>query len=747
VSWVVADGVPERVCADALRVRQILINLTGNAVKFTDRGEVALRVALAAADPLMLRFEVRDSGIGMSAACSATCSRRTRSRIPAPRAASAAPALAWRSASSWWNCWAARSACSVGQRHHFPLLDSMQACIARANRPGHRAACAAAPAPARQFRVLIAEDNRTNQMVAAGMLAMNGCVCEFAADGVEAVRAAQRDRFDLILMDCSMPEMDGYEATAHIRLAEQALGRRTPLIAMTANTQIGDAEKCLAAGMDDYLAKPITLVELRHKLEKWLPHADAGGPANSAAARTHRAPAARRRPGTARPGVFDKLREVLGDSLPHAVTPYLEDMPACLDELAQAVRSGDMHTAAHPRPRLKGASGNFGAEALAQLALQAEQLAAAGQPERIAPLLQPLNEQYLAVAAFLRAELSHAAATSLHLSDELPQVLVVDDDRSTRSTLRHTLQRDGFRVEEASDGQQALAMLARFQPDVILMDAMMPVMDGFTACARMQELPNAADIPVLMITALQDNSSVERAFAAGASDYIPKPIHYAVLSQRVRRIIEANRAEKRIRHLAYNDVLTNLPNRTLFFELLAKSIDHARSSGSKRRCCSWTWTASNTSTTTSATPSATACCKPWPSACARPCVPTTPWRAWAATNSPWCSMSSTARLRPPRRRTTSCAPCPRPSRSTATRSSSPPASASPCSRTTAATSPRWSSMPTAPCTAPSAPTPASSSTNRRWSTRSPSTCGWRATCAAPWSSSTSWKSITSRRPA
>jgi diguanylate cyclase (GGDEF)-like protein len=111
------------------------------------------------------------------------------------------------------------------------------------------------------------------------------------------------------------------------------------------------------------------------------------------------------------------------------------------------------------------------------------------------------------------------------------------------------------------------------------MDAVMPVMDGFTACARLQELPGGSSIPVLMITALQDNSSVERAFAAGASDYIPKPIHYAVLSQRVRRIIEANRAEKRIRHLAYNDVLTNLPNRTLFFELLGKSIEHARNAG------------------------------------------------------------------------------------------------------------------------------------------------------------------------
>ncbi|MYM92156.1 response regulator, partial [Rugamonas sp. FT82W] len=161
-------------------------------------------------------------------------------------------------------------------------------------RPPVGAPAAALPAPAltpvpmpeRQFRVLVAEDNRTNQMVAAGMLAMNGCVCEFAADGVEAVRAAQRERFDLILMDCSMPEMDGYEATAHIRLAELAMGRRTPLVAMTANTQAGDAEKCLAAGMDDYLAKPITLVELRHKLEKWLPH---GGPLATPA--QHAAPA------------------------------------------------------------------------------------------------------------------------------------------------------------------------------------------------------------------------------------------------------------------------------------------------------------------------------------------------------------------------------------------------------------------------------------------------------------------------
>ncbi|HEX5342453.1 MAG TPA: EAL domain-containing protein [Duganella sp.] len=592
VSWTIANDVPERVCADALRVRQILINLTGNAVKFTDRGEVALRVTLASADPLKLRFEVRDTGIGMSAEVQRHLFEAYSQPDPGATRRFGGTGLGLAICKQLVELLGGgigvQSAAGSGTIFHFaiPCRPAQPAQIVQAT------VLHAPPrlAPDRQFRVLIAEDNRTNQMVAAGMLAMNGCVCEFAADGVEAVRAAQRDRFDLILMDCSMPEMDGYEATAHIRLLEQALGRRTPLIAMTANTQIGDAEKCLAAGMDDYLAKPITLVELRHKLEKWLPHAapvataganagataPAGGRANSDAAGAPLSPPRAGGPAPVELVVFDKLREVLGDSLPHAVTPYLEDMPVCLDELAQAVRSGDMNTARVRAHALKGASGNFGAEMLAQLAQRAEQLAAAGQPERIAPLLPALNEQYLAVAAFLRAELSNTEADDLHLGEDLPQVLVVDDDRSTRSTLRHTLQRDGFRVEEAADGQQALSLLERFQPDVILLDAMMPVMDGFTACARMQELPGAADIPVLMITALQDNSSVERAFAAGASDYIPKPIHYAVLSQRVRRIIEANRAEKRIRHLAYNDVLTGLPNRTLFFELLGKSIEHAR---------------------------------------------------------------------------------------------------------------------------------------------------------------------------
>ena len=706
------DGdVPSRVNGDSLRLRQVLINLLGNAVKFTEHGEVSVTIARASGPRFGLRIDVRDSGIGMTpeqqvhlfqsfaqadpsttrkyggtglglAICkqlvglmggdigvvsalgegttfsfTVMCNPAEHVVLDAER-----PELAGLRAIVVDESHVVRSfVCQVLKRRNLDchatrwggeallqlkvgadegspynvvimdigaldddgndlaqqvalrapgthvlildrfgspaggtlvdgyaslgkplreerLLQALADLIAGTSAPKQEAPVSPAlPAPDRKgFRILVAEDNRTNQMVAAGMLAMNGCSCEFASNGREALDAARTREFDLILMDCSMPEMDGYEATAHIRVHEQETGRRTPLVAMTANTQRGDAEKCLAAGMDDYLAKPITLVELRQKLERWLP---LGDELRSAAALAERAEDLNADAAIDQT-IFVKLREIMGPSLQQAVTPFLEDTPQYLSDLETAVLAGDSEATRAKAHAIKGSSGNLGATLLAQLAKEAEEHALAGQPQLAASLLPRLRIAYNAVAISLAHELGADSALAEAHSDDVPQVLIVDDDRSTRSTLRYTLQRDGFKVEEAADGAQALTMLKRFHPDVILMDAVMPVMDGFTACARMQEMPGCASIPVLMITALEDNSSVERAFAAGASDYIPKPIHYAVLSQRVRRIIEANRAEKRIRHLAYNDLLTGLPNRTLFFDLLGQSVEQAQVAGS-----------------------------------------------------------------------------------------------------------------------------------------------------------------------
>ncbi|RSZ55852.1 EAL domain-containing protein [Massilia atriviolacea] len=708
LGYLLAPDVPRWVNGDSLRLRQVLINLLGNAVKFTEHGEVAVSIALADG-PLDgpqrgLRFEVRDSGIGMSAdqqqhlfqsfaqadpsttrkyggtglglaickqlvelmggaitvdsalgegtaftfdiVCKSALQEVPEAAHPelaglraivvddsqivrsfvartmdrhgidchATRwggeallqlkvgAGEARPYgivmldigaldddgndLAGRIAAEWpgtlmliLDRFGTPSGGTLVDGHpslgkplrEERLLQALKDVLAGARAPAPAIASALAAPPRTSFRILVAEDNRTNQMVAAGMLAMNGCACEFAANGREALEAARTSSFDLILMDCSMPEMDGYEATAHIRAFEQGTGRRTPLVAMTANTQRGDAEKCLAAGMDDYLAKPITLFELRQKLDRWLPRGEEQ--------RSAQAPGEHAAGNSDSPidqAMFVKLREIMGSSLAQAISPFLEDTPQYLLDLETAAHGGDGESARAKAHAIKGSSGNLGATHLAQLAKEAEDHAIAGRPELIVPLLARLRVAYNAVASALATEVTGGDSAGQGGADDVPQVLIVDDDRSTRSTLRYTLQRDGFKVEEAADGAQALMMLKRFQPDVVLMDAVMPVMDGFTACARMQELPGGSGIPVLMITALEDNSSVERAFAAGASDYIPKPIHYAVLSQRVRRIIEANRAEKRIRHLAFNDLLTGLPNRTLFFDLLGQAVDHAR---------------------------------------------------------------------------------------------------------------------------------------------------------------------------
>jgi PAS domain S-box-containing protein len=128
-----------------------------------------------------------------------------------------------------------------------------------------------------------------------------------------------------------------------------------------------------------------------------------------------------------------------------------------------------------------------------------------------------------------------------------PLILVVDDDKFMRTQLRRAMEQAGYQVVEASDGEQALAVYTRSHPDIILLDALMPVMDGFTCCSQLQKLPGGDRTPVLMITALEDQESVDQAFEAGATDYITKPIHWAVLRQRVRYLLAASQAEEELR--------------------------------------------------------------------------------------------------------------------------------------------------------------------------------------------------------
>lgn len=164
---------------------------------------------------------------------------------------------------------------------------------------------------------------------------------------------------------------------------------------------------------------------------------------------------------------------------------------------------------------------------------------------------------------------------------EPPLILVIDDDPVARMQLSLCLEGEGYQIVEAEDGSEGLAAYRRLQPDMVLLDALMPAVDGFECCTQLQALSQGDHIPILMITGLDDQDSVDRAFAVGAADYVTKPVHWAVLRQRVRRLIQQAQlqqqleaANQELRRLALMDGLTQVANRRQFDELLDQAWQH-----------------------------------------------------------------------------------------------------------------------------------------------------------------------------
>ncbi|HYY15678.1 MAG TPA: response regulator, partial [Gammaproteobacteria bacterium] len=231
-------------------------------------------------------------------------------------------------------------------------------------------------------RILLVEDDRTNQLVVAGLLERLGCRIEIAGTGQEALELiAQRPSFDLILMDCYMPQLDGYETTRRIR-ALAADHRQIPIIAMTAHTQIGASEACLAAGMDDYLPKPVRLDALREKLQRWLAPKQDSTPTETA-----EGPAARELAALDRT-VLTELRNNLREAFSQMIEVFLEDMPSYQSALKTAISEGDARRLTEVAHTLKGSSKTLGANRLVAVSKQLEALGRSGSIEGAAPLFE-----------------------------------------------------------------------------------------------------------------------------------------------------------------------------------------------------------------------------------------------------------------------------------------------------------------------------------------------------------------------
>ncbi|MEQ8832447.1 MAG: PAS-domain containing protein [Alphaproteobacteria bacterium] len=260
-------------------------------------------------------------------------------------------------------------------------------------------------AEANRELILVVEDNKTNQDVIRRQLHRLGYQCEIAEDGKLGLAAIGTGRYSLVLTDVHMPNMDGFEMTARVRKSETDDGTRLPIVAITANALQGEADRCLANGMDDYLSKPLEMKKLQEMLRRWLPHVaaptDAVAPSDEAPA-----PAESKEDGGGDPVDLTALADMFGDDM-ETITEILKDFvePAwdIVGEIETAIQAGDAAGVGAAGHKLKSSSRAVGANDLADLCFALEKAGKSGDMETIETEVQKLRPTMMAVASFIDA--------------------------------------------------------------------------------------------------------------------------------------------------------------------------------------------------------------------------------------------------------------------------------------------------------------------------------------------------------
>jgi len=392
----IEPGSNDALVGDPTRIRQILFNLLSNAVKFTERGEIVLRAGTAplGGGQTRVTLAVKDTGIGLDAA------QRARLFEPFSQADSSTTrryggtglglSIVRRLAQLMGGDVAVDSAPGEGSTFTVTLVlaaapaESPLAILLKP--PASPTAVTAAASVGKVARLLVVDDHPVNRDVLVRQLRLFGLATDTAADGSEALAAWAPGRYAAVLADLHMPGMDGYELTQQLRAAEAAEGgARTPIVAVTANAMRGEEERCLAAGMDAYLAKPVAIDRLRTTLERWLAIDAVAQPPLSAAAIDR--------------GV---LAAWLGDD--HAgIEALLNKFRDSAIESEQAVdtawRAADLAGLAAAAHRLKGAAQAIGAARLGAAAEGLEQAGKAGDRDRCRDRLGPLAAELRRVIA------------------------------------------------------------------------------------------------------------------------------------------------------------------------------------------------------------------------------------------------------------------------------------------------------------------------------------------------------------
>jgi|GEM_PF-1386491 len=481
-------AIPFFLYGDVLRLKQVLINLVGNAFKFTEHGGIGIQLRLVDRQEgkLQIRFEVRDSGIGMT---EAQCGELFQSFQQADSSISRkyggtglGLAISRQLVELMGGEIGVDSRFGFGSNFWFelPLEQSEEEVTPEEKRQvTHRFAVL------QGAEVLLVEDNEFNQQVAAEMLERAGVAVTLANNGREALHHLYEQRYDCVLMDMQMPEMDGLEATRQLR-AEPSLADHC-VIAMTANASAEDRAACLEAGMDDFISKPIKPDHLYMTVARCLEEhrEELTTPPTGTGARAALSPYAL----ASDPEVIDLL--VLAERLENNMEDvqrfaykFLETAQQGLEEIDAALAEKKRETVADVAHRIKAPARTVGAMRFAELCETLEKFRREGDMGDADALGRKLHSNLEVITAHLHStfaqEVEADAATATAQREEALQVLVVDDEKFQFEFVASMLRQHAITVLHAEDGAQGLELLDSVepQPDVIICDLLMPGMDG-----------------------------------------------------------------------------------------------------------------------------------------------------------------------------------------------------------------------------------------------------------------------------
>ncbi|MCR5295590.1 MAG: response regulator [Lachnospiraceae bacterium] len=563
----ISPEIPGSLYGDDLRLRQIIVNILTNAVKYTRKGSVTLKIecAFSDEDSCELLVSVRDTGIGIKKEdlneLGTSFKRLDEEKNRGIEGTGLGLVIVQRLLAMMGSNLSVQSVYGEGSVFSFSIKQKI---ISRepigpyeeAQKDGEKKAGARLKLRAPGADVLVVDDNRMNLQVAEGLMKRYGFVPELADSGEACLKMARAKHFDLIFLDHMMPGMDGVETLAKLK-EESLLSEGTAVVVLTANAVTGARAEYLEKGFDGYLSKPIRIDELEDMLRKFLPpekcvlaepagkeagaQASGGDPLDLLAACSF--------------NIRDGLGYAGGDE--RFYNEILRSFAGAADESAEKLesfcREGDLENYRICVHALKGNARMIGADRLSELAAAQEEAAKEGDSAAVGAGQEELVRHLLTAALAIReilgtnpgrepeAERKNAAGEE----DLKARILVVDDDPNNLRAAWHILAGSHFGVLQASSGKEALDLLINKEerPDLILLDIHMPGLDGFETQERIRTYPGLSGIPVIFLTADEDSETESRGLMTGAMDFIKKPFVPGVLLTRVSHTIDLTRLQ------------------------------------------------------------------------------------------------------------------------------------------------------------------------------------------------------------